>query len=68
MNRIKVKSSNIHSIGLENKILEIKFHNNTIYRFSNVPEKIFINFLESKSKGKFFHKFIKKIYSERRIL
>ncbi len=68
MVRIKVKSSNIHSIGHENKILEIKFNNNTIYRFLNVPEIIFILFLKSKSKGIFFHEFIKNRYLKRKIL
>ena len=68
MVRIKVKSSNIHSIGHENKILEIKFNNNTIYRFLNVPEIIFILFLKSKSKGTFFHEFIKNRYLKKKIL
>jgi hypothetical protein len=67
MNRIKVNSSNIHSISFEKNTLEIKFKSNQIYKFINVPIIIYLNFLFAKSKGSFFSHSIKGKFIYKRI-
>jgi len=58
LNRKKVESSNIVSIGWEAGTMEVEF-NNGIYQFHNVCEEIYKTFMESESKGKYFHQYIK---------
>jgi len=59
MNRKEVKSSNIKSVGWEDKVLEIEFHSGGIYQYKPVGETIYTAFLESESKGKYFFQYIK---------
>ena len=61
MNRIKVNSSNIHSVGYdkEEKILEIQFSSGGIYFYKNVEFEVYMNFLRAGSKGQFFNDKIK---------
>ena len=56
--RIRVKSSNIHSIGYDPKlcILQVEFFNSGIYQYYEVPENIFEQLMEADSKGKFFNR------------
>lgn len=58
---VLVKSSNLHMVVYEisKKDLVIKFKNNRIYRYNDVPLALFHRFLTSKSKGKFFNAYIK---------
>lgn len=60
---INVISSNIKAIGYDNNDLFVEFKNNTLYKYSNVPQKIFENFRSAESKGKFLNKEIKGKYS-----
>ena len=73
MQLITVQSSNISQIGFEeNKIvalnqkprniLRIIFNTGLMYDYHNVEKDIFNQFLNAKSKGQFFHKFIKDKY------
>ena len=64
MKRQTVKSSNIKSIGykLNQKILEVEFISGSIYQYFNVPEKIFNELMQAKSKGKYFIGNIRKVY------
>jgi len=64
MNRIKVKSSNIVSVGYDedNKTLEVEFITSGTYRYFNVEKKVYTDFLSSSSKGKYFFKHIKGTY------
>lgn len=64
MNRIKVKSSNVVSVGYDEtkKILEVEFINSDIYRYFNVSKKIYDSFMSAESKGKFIHKYIRGVY------
>lgn len=55
--RIRVKSSNIHSVGYDklHKVLQVEFLNGSIYQFYDVPENIYKNILKADSKGKYFN-------------
>ena len=63
---IRVVSSNVHSVGYENSILTIRFLNNYVYEYYNVPEKIYIALLNAPSKGQFVHYYLSR-YPYRRI-
>ena len=55
-----VNSSAIAEIGYEDGMLAIRFHSRRKpYFFPNVPEKLFKDFDNAFSKGKFFHEHIK---------
>ncbi|OGI29987.1 MAG: hypothetical protein A2287_04355 [Candidatus Melainabacteria bacterium RIFOXYA12_FULL_32_12] len=61
MNRTSVNSSNIRSIGYEGMILEIEFHNNTVYQYFHIPEIIYKNLMAATdSHGQYFDEHIKK--------
>ena len=63
MDRQPVNSSTVISIGYEptSSTLEVEFKNG-IYQYYNVPESIYQQFMESDSKGKFLHAYIKPAY------
>lgn len=67
MERRKVTSTNINSIGYTNKLLEVEFKNNRIYLYLNVPELIFLKLMQSNSKGSFLNEFIRGKYLYKRI-
>jgi TIR domain/KTSC domain len=58
---ISVSSSNIKSIGYDSKkrILEIIFHNRSIYRYYDIPEHLYDGLMSASSQGKFLHSYIK---------
>jgi hypothetical protein len=55
--RIKVKSSNINSVGYETslKVLQVEFLNGSIYQYYDVPKHIFTELLKADLKRKFFN-------------
>ncbi len=61
MQRTKVSSSNLHSIGYDNmtNTLEIEFLHGGIYQYSNVPEHIYTGLVSASSHGSYFHNNIK---------
>lgn len=69
MNRISIKSSNIHSIGYDEKsrILEIEFHSGGIYQYLNIEEEVYDKLMSASSKGGFFHRFIKDKYPTKKL-
>ena len=69
MERKRVSSSNIHSVGYdaEARILEIKFHSGGIYRYSNVPETVHCHLMKAASKGSYFHQSIRDKYNFKRV-
>ena len=69
MNRQLVSSSNIHSVGYEaeSQTLEIEFHSGGIYRYANVPEKLYRGLMQASSKGSYFHRNIRERYPTTRI-
>jgi hypothetical protein len=66
MERTKVFSNMIESIGYENEILEIEYRSGAIYQYSSVPKEIFEGIMSSDSKGKYFHQNIFRKYPEQK--
>ena len=66
MDRINVISSNLKSIGYDgvNRILEVKFHDNRVYQYFNVPPSLHLGLLHADSHGTFFARKIR-AYPER---
>jgi hypothetical protein len=58
---VKVKSSNIESVGHDSKIqtLYIKFIGGGLYSYHPVDTSTFVKLMKSESKGEYFHKNIK---------
>ena len=56
MERKPVKSGNIKTVGYSEPemLLEIEFHSNAIYRYSNVPKDIYEAFMGAESLGRYF--------------
>ena len=69
MERERVVSSNVHSIGYdsEQKILEIEFNDRSIYHYFDVPEPEYSKFMTASSKGKYLNSHIKGKYRYRQI-
>jgi len=67
--RKKVKSSNITSVGYNQKTheLEIEFTTGAIYKYENVPFMVYMDLLDAKSIGLFFAQFIKYNYKYARM-
>ena len=61
MDRISVKSSNIKSVGYDNRegILEIEYKNGGIYHYLEVPAKKVAELHAADSMGSYLHKNIK---------
>ena len=60
MERIKVRSSNLASIGyeVESHILEVEFNTRTVYQYFNVPESVFVALMNAESHGRFLNEYI----------
>lgn len=61
-----VRSSNVAAIGHDpdSQILTVQFHSGRSYRYANVSEEVFEQFLDAESKGRFFNEHIKDVYAE----
>lgn len=70
MERIKVSSSNIHSIGYDHasNMLEIKFNSSGIYQYYNVPKFVYDELIYANSHGKYFDKNIKTKYQYKKMI
>ncbi len=64
MQRQRVSSSNLHSVGYDwgTATLEIKFHSGGIYRYARVPFERYRRLMRAASKGQHFHYHIKHRY------
>lgn len=51
MYRQPVSSSRIASVGWENNILEVKFHNGAVYQYYNVSHSEYVTFMNAPSLG-----------------
>jgi len=69
MKLIPVKSSNIKAVGYnELKMkLRVEFKSGGTYEYKDVPRKVWMDFIESKSLGKYFFSHIKGKYSYEKI-
>ncbi|WP_370429979.1 KTSC domain-containing protein [Klebsiella michiganensis] len=68
MHHHPVKSSRIYSIAYDESsgILEIRFRDNKTLQYLGVPPRIFRDFLQVVSKGRFYDGVIKGKFTERR--
>ncbi|MGB2754691.1 MAG: KTSC domain-containing protein [Phycisphaerae bacterium] len=62
MDRVRVQSSNIASVGYdpETSTLEIEFVNANVYQYFGVPADVHEGLMVAGSKGSYFHHHIKK--------
>lgn len=69
MERQRVSSSNIHSVGYEptSRELEIEFSNGAVYMYLNVPESVHTALMHSSSKGHYLNENIKNRFRCRKI-
>ncbi|MBC8742984.1 KTSC domain-containing protein [Paraburkholderia sp. UCT31] len=69
MNRDAVASSNISSIGYDERAqtLEIEFTNGSVYQYYNVEATLFEQLMQAPSKGQFLHVYIKNAYPFSRV-
>lgn len=69
MNRERVTSSNIFSVGYDaaDRTLEVEFHGGSIYQYSDVPASVYQGLLDAPSKGSYFHAHIRTTYSYRQL-
>lgn len=69
MERTRVSSRNIHSIGYDpnSNILEIAFLSGGVYQYSKVPHHVYLRLMKATSHGKYFHAYIKNFYSCKKI-
>jgi len=67
MKMVTVNSSNVNSVGYDNGIMHVRFHNGYTYAYSNVPENVYQEFISSASPGSFHHRNISGRYGEVRI-
>lgn len=54
MERKRVSSSNIRSIGYQNITLEVEFNNGRVYQYYNVPENLYNGLMSASSHGSYF--------------
>ena len=67
MNRTKVESSSMKSVGYEAGTLEIEFAKGVVYQYPGVPEKVYKELRDAASPGSFFHQNIKQQYPGTRL-
>lgn len=69
MERKRVSSSNLHSVGYEptTETLEIKFHKSGVYQYFNVPIGIYDRLMRASSKGAFFDEKIKERFRYKKV-
>lgn len=69
MQREPVISSNLASVGYhrESRTLEVEFKDGRIYQYSDVPEAAYLGLMSAPSHGKYFHQYIRDVYTYRRI-
>jgi len=69
MNRDRVQSSNLYSVGYdaEDEILEIEFNDSSVYQYFGIPEYIYSNLMSASSKGSYHHSHIRGKYRYKKI-
>jgi hypothetical protein len=67
LNKTAVVSSNIASVGWENDVLEVTFHNSGTYRAEGVPKSVYDALVSAKSVGKYFNASVKNAYELKKV-
>ncbi len=70
MIRQPVSSSNLKSVGYGpgSAVLEIEFHDGSIYQYSEVPQDVYTALMAAASLGSFLHKHIRGKYSYHKVM
>ena len=70
MERLRVESSNLESVGYDYKLgtLEIEFKVGSVYQYFNVPASDFDQLMATPSKGSYFDEHIKNNYQFQKVL
>tara|TARA_R100000808_G_C2082095_1_gene105548 strand:- start:279 stop:491 length:213 start_codon:yes stop_codon:yes gene_type:complete len=60
----KVESSMVKAVGYDSEegSLHVKFNNDSIYKYLEVPEALFHSLLGAESKGKYINKNVKNLF------
>jgi hypothetical protein len=66
MEKLAVQSTAISAVG-HTRVLEVQFTSGKVYQFFGVPEDLYIEFLNSGSKGQFFNQKIRGKYPSQEI-
>lgn len=58
---IQVQSSMIKSIQYheDSRILRVRFHNDNVYRYTSVPNEVYVRLINANSVGKTFNEIVK---------
>lgn len=69
MNRERVSSSNVASVGYDvaTQTLEVEFVNGSVYQYYNVGIALFDQFMQAPSKGQFLNTYIRTSYPYSRV-
>lgn len=67
MRMIPVSSSNLSSVGYENRTLYVSFHSGSLYAYSGVPESVYRGLMSASSHGSYLAHNVKGIYPYQRI-
>lgn len=69
MKRKPVSSSNIVSVGYDDKklTLEVEFSGGGVYTYSGVPKKTYDGLMKAESVGSFFHKNVKTQFAAKKV-
>ncbi len=69
MERTRVRSSNISSIGYaaDTRTLEVEFNSGSIYQYSRVPESVYNALMGARSHGSYFNDHIRDTYPTRQV-
>jgi len=64
MDRQRVRSSNVRSIGYDatSSTLEVEFNSGGVYQYSSVPEAVYAALMRASSKGHYLNDHIKDRY------
>lgn len=69
MHRLTILSSALRSVGYDpvTRTLEAEFANGRVYRYAGVPIEVFLSFVLSRSKGRFFNVALRSFYPYREV-
>ena len=67
MMRKRVVSTNVTSVGYFAGVLEVEFHNGSVYHYYNVPESYYAQMINYPHPGKFLSKNVKGRYCYQRV-
>ena len=69
MQRTRVSSSNIRSIGYDpqSATLEVEFTSGDVYQYFNVPEHLYRGLMNASSKGQFLGDYIRNSYRYQKV-